>query len=200
MKTTIKTLIATTFATLVLTTSAFSAPALEKNSKSVEIATVKTFKRIKVSGNVEITLIQKSNIDVQYAYDNYGTAKVIQKGDLLNITSADNNLTKLVIYVDDLYRIEATDHVVIKTEGKLNTQFLQIFLKGNAHAEIKTNTQGLYTVLSDNADLKLSGATELHTLAMGNQQTLTMDKFAALKTKFIDNSTLAKNISLALAR
>lgn len=37
-------------------------------------------------------------------------------------------------------------------------------------------------MISDYADLKLSGSTDIHTLVMGKSQKLTIDKFAALKT------------------
>lgn len=182
MKTSIKTLIASSLTAIVLSTAVFTTSVSANEIAPVKVSTVNNFKRVSVKGNVEVTLIQRGTAGVSYADDNTGNAKIIQDGDILKISSADKGITKVIVYVNDLFRIEASENAVVKTEGKLTTQFLQIFLKGNAHADINTSTEGLYTVIKDNADLKLSGSTDNHTLVMGKTQKLTIDKFAALKT------------------
>lgn len=182
MKTSIKTLIATSLTAIVLSTAVFSTSVSAAPVTPLAISAVKIFKKVSISGNVEVTLIQKSATGVAYTDDNVGTAKIIQEGDVLRITATNGTTAKVIVYVDNIYRIEASGNSVVKTEGKLTSQYLQIFLKGNAHAEINTATEGLYTVIEDHADLKLSGSTDSHTLVMGKDQKLTMDKFAALKT------------------
>lgn len=182
MKTLIKTLIASSLTAIVLSTAVFTTSVSANEIAPVKVSTVNNFKRVSVKGNVEVTLIQRGTAGVSYADDNTGNAKIIQDGDILKISSADKGITKVIVYVNDLFRIEASENAMVKTEGKLTTQFLQIFLKGNAHADINTSTEGLYTVIKDNADLKLSGSTDNHTLVMGKTQKLTIDKFAALKT------------------
>lgn len=191
MKTSIKSLIATSLTAIVLSSAVFTTSVSATEKEPVTIAKIKAFKRISVNGNVELTIIQNNNPSVAYTDDNNGTAKIIQDGDNLKITSTSTEKTKLVVYVNDLYRIEALENAVVKTEGKLRTKYLQIFLKGNAHAEINTSTEGLYTVIADNADLKLSGSTDNHTLVMGNSQKLTIDRFAALKTNISSVETIA---------
>lgn len=191
MKTSIKSLIATSLTAIVLSSAVFTTSVSASEKEPVTIAKIKAFKRISVNGNVELTIIQNNNPSVAYTDDNNGTAKIIQDGDNLKITSTSTEKTKLVVYVNDLYRIEALENAVVKTEGKLRTKYLQIFLKGNAHAEINTSTEGLYTVIADNADLKLSGSTDNHTLVMGNSQKLTIDRFAALKTNISSVETVA---------
>jgi len=181
MKTSIKTLIATSLTAIVLSTAVFSTTVLAAVNP-LAISAVKTFKKISVSGNVEVTLIQRTATGVAYTDENVGTAKIMQEGDILRITATHGSTAKIIVYVDDIYRIEASGNAVVKTEGKLTSKYLQIFLKGNAHAEINTTTEGLYTVIQDDADLKLSGSTDNHTLVMGNTQKLTIEKFAALKT------------------
>lgn len=198
MKTAIKTLIATLLSAIVLSPAVLttSASAAEKNSVKTAIF-LNNFRKITVKGNVEVTIIQRINVGVNYADDNTGTAKIVQEGDVLRINSADKNLVKLIVYVDDIYRIEAADFASVKTSGKLTTKFLQIFLKNNAKADINTDTEGLYTVISDNADLKLSGSTDSHTLVMGKTPKLTIDKFAALKTKISSTETVAIESEIA---
>lgn len=181
MKTSIKTLIATSLTAIVLSTAVFSTT-VSAVVNPLSISAVKTFKKISVSGNVEVTLIQRTATGVAYTDENVGTAKIMQEGDILRITATHGSTAKIIVYVDDIYRIEASGNAVVKTEGKLISKYLQIFLKGNAHAEINTTTEGLYTVIQDDADLKLSGSTDNHTLVMGNTQKLTIEKFAALKT------------------
>lgn len=198
MKTAIKSLIATSLSAIILSSAVFTTSGSAAEKISVKTAVfLSSFRKIAVKGNVEVTLIQSPNIGVNYADDNTGTAKIVQDGDVLRINSADKNLVKLVIYVDDIYRIEAADFATIKTSGKLTTKFLQIFLKNNAKADIYTSTEGLYTVISDGADLKLSGSTDSHTLVMGKTPKLTIDKFAALKTKISSTETVAVESEIA---
>ena len=191
MKTSIKTLIATSLTAIVLSSAVFTTSVSATEKEPDAILKISAFKRISVKGNVEVTIIQRSNPGISYTDDNTGTAKVMQDGDNLKITSTSTEKAKLTVYVNDFYRIEASENAIVKTEGKLKTKYLQIFLKGNAHAEINTSSEGLYTVIADNADLKLSGSTDQHTLVMGKSQKLTIDRFAALKTNISSVETFA---------
>ena len=191
MRTSIKTLIATSLTAIVLSSAVFTTSVSATEKEPDAILKISAFKRISVKGNVEVTIIQRSNPGISYSDDNTGTAKVIQDSDNLKITSTSTEKAKLTVYVNDFYRIEASENAIVKTEGKLKTKYLQIFLKGNAHAEINTSSEGLYTVIADNADLKLSGSTDQHTLVMGKSQKLTIDRFAALKTNISSVETFA---------
>ncbi|MGN8055322.1 GIN domain-containing protein [Pedobacter sp. 22163] len=197
MKTSIKTLIATSLTAIVLSSAVFTTSVSATEKEPDAILKISAFKRISVKGNVEVTIIQRSNPGISYTDDNTGTAKVMQDGDNLKITSISTDKAKLTVYVNDFYRIEASENAIVKTEGKLRTKYLQIFLKGNAHAEINTSSEGLYTVIADNADLKLSGSTDQHTLVMGKSQKLTIDRFAALKTNIssVDTFAIEKEIA-----
>jgi len=135
-----------------------------------------------IKGNVEVMLVQRPAIGISFSDDNAGSVKVIQQGEALRITGIDNEKCKLVIYVNDIYRIEADQNAVVKTEAKLSTKFLQIILKGNAFADINTSSEGLYTEILDNSTLKLQGNTNRHTLVMGKAPNLTIDRFAAAQT------------------
>lgn len=197
MKTSIKMLIASSLTAIVLSTSVFSTAVSATEMTPTKIYNIRNVKRVSVKGNVEVTIIQRSTPGVNYTEDNIGTAKIMQDGDNLKITSSDKALAKVIVYVTDIFRIEASENAVVRTEGKLITQYLQIFLQGNAHAEINTSTEGLYTVIKDNADLKLSGSTDNHTIVMGKTQKLTIDKFAALKTNISTMEILAVDKEIA---
>lgn len=150
---------------------------------------VTPFRKISVKGNVEVVLIQNTTQGVAYADNNIGNVKVIQKDDMLSITGTSKQQSKVIVYVNDIFRIEAGDHVIINTQGELNTKFLQIFLKGDAVANIKTSTQGLYTSILDNARLKLSGSTDDHALLADQPQKLSMVNFVAFKTHILPKET-----------
>ena len=181
MKTSIKTLITMAFAlTTLMATLPNNSRAAEKNRTL--LYNIQNFRKIVIKGNVEVTLVQQTAIGVSYADDNTGNVKVTQQGEILRITGLEKEKCKLIVYVNDIYRIEADQNAVVKTEARLTTKFLQIILKGNAFADINTSTEGLYTEILDSSTLKLKGNTNRHALIMGKATNLTIDHFAAAQT------------------
>ena len=181
MKTSIKTLIVIALAVITLTA------ALPNNLRATEKNTtmlykIQNFRKIVIKGNVEVMLVQRPAIGISFADDNTGNVKVTQQGEVIRISGLDKEKCKLVMYVNDIYRIEADENAIVKTETKLSTKFLQIILKGNAFADIDTSSEGLYTQILDNSTLKLKGNTNHHTLVMGKASNLTIDRFAATRT------------------
>ncbi|QNR85957.1 DUF2807 domain-containing protein [Pedobacter riviphilus] len=181
MKTSIKTLI--TMVSAVITLTAIFPNNLRATEKNRTILyKIQNFRKIVIKGNVEVILVQQPTIGISYADDNIGNVKVIQQGEVLRITNLHNEKCKLVVYVNDIYRIEADQNAVVKTGVKLSTKFLQIILKENAFADIDTSSEGLYTEILDNSTLKLKGSTNRHTLVMGKATNLTIDRFSAAQT------------------
>jgi len=182
MKTSLKTVIFFASAVIALTaTLPNNLSATEKNTTI--LYKIQNFRRIVIKGNVEVMLVQRPAIGISFADDNTGNVKVTQQGEVIRISGLDKEKCKLVIYVNDIYRIEADQNAVVKTEAKLSTKFLQIILKGNAFADINTSSEGLYTEILDNSILKLKGNTNRHTLVMGKASNLTIDRFAAAQTE-----------------
>ncbi|MBO9673075.1 MAG: DUF2807 domain-containing protein [Sphingobacteriaceae bacterium] len=183
MKTSIKTLTKSVLAAIVLSSAIFSTSVMAGEKQPTKMSAPKNISQVIVSGNVEITLVQGKKESVSYNDDNTGKVKVIQDGHALKISSADGNTAKITVYVNNIYRVQASENAVVKTAGKLDSKYLQLFLNGNATAEINSDTESLYTVIEDRADLKLSGATGEHILVMGATPKLNLDRFAAMKTK-----------------
>eukprot|EP01012_Entosiphon_sulcatum_P007308 TRINITY_DN13680_c0_g1_i1.p1 TRINITY_DN13680_c0_g1~~TRINITY_DN13680_c0_g1_i1.p1 ORF type:complete len:209 (+),score=33.82 TRINITY_DN13680_c0_g1_i1:35-628(+) len=183
MKTSIKTLTKSLLAAIVLTSSIFSTSVMADEKQPTKVSAPINFSKVVVSGNVEVTLVQRQKEGVSYDNDNTGKVKVIQDGYALKISSDSKEVAKVTVYVKNIYRVQASENAIVKTEGKLDTKYLQVFLKENAVAEINSNTESLYTVIEGNSDLKLKGATQKHTLVMGKTQKLNLDRFAALKTE-----------------
>ncbi|MGM9477263.1 GIN domain-containing protein [Pedobacter sp. GSP4] len=197
MKTSISTLTKSLVAAIVLSTTLFTAQVSANEKTPVKVSAPKNFTKVMVSGNVEVTLIQRETEGISYADDNTGKVKVMQDGYDLKITAEDNAPAKIVVYVNHITRVQASGDAVVKTAGQLDTQYLQVFLKGNAAAEINSDTESLYTVIEGNADLKLTGATKKHTLVMGNTQKLNLDKFASLQTEMSSPETTVQTAALA---
>ncbi|KQM69241.1 hypothetical protein ASE74_04305 [Pedobacter sp. Leaf216] len=197
MKTSIKTLTKSLLAAIVLTSLIFSTNVSANEKQPAKISAPSNFNKLIVSGNIEVTLIQNGREGVSYNDDNNGKVKVIQDGYALKISSEDKSTAKITVYVKNIYRVQASDDAVVKTDGKLDVKYLQVFLKGNAVAKINSHSESLYTVIEDNSDLKLSGDTKSHSLVMGKTQKLNLDKFAALKTEMNTPESMIQTASLA---
>ncbi|QDW24455.1 hypothetical protein FFJ24_006320 [Pedobacter sp. KBS0701] len=199
MKTSINTLTKSILAAIVLSSAIFSTSAMADEKQPTKVYAPKNVTQVSVNGNVEITLVQRSKEGISYNDDNTGKVKVTQEGYALKISSVDDEVAKITLYVNNIYRVKASGDAVVKTEGKLALKYLQVFLKENAVAEINSDTESLYTVIEDNADLKLSGATEKHTLVMSKTPKLNLDRFAALTTEVSNPDTNALQ-TVALAK
>ncbi|ARS39157.1 hypothetical protein CA265_05505 [Sphingobacteriaceae bacterium GW460-11-11-14-LB5] len=197
MKTSIKTLIAMASAILTLTVSFPNHSRATEKTETV-LNKIQNFRRIVIKGNVEVMLVQRRAIGIFFADDNAGSVKVMQQGEVLRITGLNKETCKLIIYVNDIYRIEADQNAVVRTEAKLSTKYLQIILKGNAFADIDSSSEGLYTEILDNSTLKLKGNTNRHTLVMGKAPNLTIDRFAAVQTEVTQVGTGEEIAALVL--
>lgn len=186
MKFRIKNQIAMAFASILVLTAIAAVPAHATEEKPVKTSKVLPFRKISIKGNIEVTLIQRINSGITYNDNNEGDVKVIQQGESLKITGTSKAPAKLTIYVNDLYRIEADENVIVKTEGVLSTKYLQIVLKGNASADIYSTSDELYTSIQDQSALYLRGNTKTHFLFMDKHPKLTFDQFAALRTQATD--------------
>jgi len=182
MKTQIKTLLASTLTVLAISASLFGTPASAHEKAAASINSPVGIKQVKIIGNVEITLVQREKEGIEYAYGNTGHVSVTQEGNMLKIKSTEMETAKVVVYVNSIYRIDASDYAVVNTADQLQLKYLQVFLSGHATADINLNTESLYTVIKENADLKLAGFTGEHTIVMGKKNKLYTNKLKALET------------------
>jgi hypothetical protein len=164
---TLKNIFAAALTAVVFTSSAFTTFAAEP---ATEVASKKSaFNKIWVSGNVKLILIQGDKEGVT-GTANYNAEKtsVQQQGQTLYINTMEASEVTLTVTVKDLQRIEAYGEAEVVTDKNLDVKHLQVFLAQNASAKIKTNTESLYTVVKDDAKLKLSGAADQSTLVASN--------------------------------
>ncbi|NTD99242.1 hypothetical protein G6M26_48020 [Agrobacterium tumefaciens] len=183
MKTLTKTLFAAALTALVLTSSAISTFAAEPIVSETKISKLSTVNRIWVSGNVKIVLTQGEKQSVE-GTENYNAAKtsISTDGKTLFINSEETNQVTLNITLKDLERIEAYGQSMVVTSNNFDVKNLQLFINQSATARIKTTTASLYTVVKEDAVLKLNGTAGHSTMIASNMKNVKLADFASLKS------------------
>ncbi|MDY0905120.1 GIN domain-containing protein [Pedobacter sp. CFBP9032] len=184
MKTFAKTLFAAALTVVLFTSSAIATFAAEPVEAETETSSLSKFNRIWVSGNVKIVLTQgnKQNIEGE---SNYNAAKtsVSTDGKTLFINSEETSQVTLNITVKDLERIEAYGQSVVVTNNNFDVKYLQLFLNQSATAKIKTTAGSLYTIVKDDAVLKLNGTADQSTMIASNMMNVKLADFSSLKSE-----------------
>ncbi|NTE05112.1 hypothetical protein G6M26_50995 [Agrobacterium tumefaciens] len=183
MKTLAKTLFAAALTAVVLTSSAMATFAAEPVKAETKASSLSKFNRIWVSGNVKIVLTQgdKQNVEGESNYDAAKTS-VSTDGKTLFINSEETSQVILNITVKDLERIEAYGQSVVVTSNNFDVKYLQLFLSQSATAKIKTTAGSLYTIVKDDAVLKLNGTAGQSTMIASNMKNVKLADFASLKS------------------
>ena len=194
MKTLTKTLFAVALTAVVLTSSAMTTFAAEPFATELAAPSVKSFNKIWVSGNVKIVLTQgeKQSIIGTSNYDSTKTS-VLSKGQTLYINSMESSQVTLNITVKDLQTVEAYGQSVVVTSNNFNVKHLQLFLNQSATAKIKTTVESLYTVVKDNAVLKLNGTAVKSTMVASNMKNVKLGDFASLSSESYASETIMTN-------
>jgi hypothetical protein len=179
MKTSLKTLFAVILGCVILA-NVSAVQATETNKHFTTISSVKNISKIVVSGNVKLILIQSAMESVN-VYDNYygKNALVQQQGNTLRISSFEKSPLSVVVFVNNLDAITASNQSTVKTIGKFHLLNLDLKLQDEASADIDANMVNLFSSVEDRADLKLCGSADTHTVVMADLGSLNMDKFVA---------------------
>ncbi|MDY0905018.1 GIN domain-containing protein, partial [Pedobacter sp. CFBP9032] len=159
--------------------------------------------RIWVSGNVKIVLTQGEKESVIGA-ENYDATKtsVSSNGKTLYINSMETSQVTLNITVKDLERIEAYGQSVVITNNNFDVKNLQLFLNQSATARIKTTATSLYTVVKEDAVLKLNGTAAESTMVASNAKNVKLGDFVSLKSVSYASETImdAEKTAMTLAK
>lgn len=183
MKTLAKTVFALALTAVVMTSTMATTFAAEPVVTASKTSSLASFNKIWVSGNVKIVLTQGDEQSVKAGY-NYDATKtsVLSKGQTLYINSMESGQVTLTITVKDLQRVEAYGQSLVVTSNNFEVKNLQLFLSQSATAKIKTTAGSLYTVIKDDAVLKLNGTANQSTLIASNIKNLKVADFASLKS------------------
>ena len=154
-----------------------------KNAIVNNVAAAKSYNKIWVAGNVKIILTQNANEGVFVDEDfNAANTSLIGKGQTLFINSTESRQVTIRVAVKDLQRIEAAGSAEVVTSNNFDVKYLQLFLSQSAKAKVSATAGSLYTVINDDAKLKMSGSADQHTLIAKNMKNVKFDNFASLKT------------------
>ncbi|MGN8058726.1 GIN domain-containing protein [Pedobacter sp. 22163] len=183
MKTLAKTIFAAALTAVLFTSSAMATFAAEPVKSETKTSSLSKFDRIWVSGNVKLILTQgdKQNVAGMSNYDASKTS-VSTDGKTLFINSMETSQVTLNITVKDLERIEAYGQSVVVTSNNFDVKNLQLFLSQSATAKIKTTASSLYTIVKDDAVLKLNGTAGESIMIAGNMKNVKLADFASLKS------------------
>jgi hypothetical protein len=203
MKTLAKTIFAAALTAVVLTSSMVATFAAEPVKAETKTSSLSKFNRIWVSGNVKIVLTQgdKQNVEGTSNYDAAKTS-VSTDGKTLFINSLETSQVTLNITVKDLERIEAYGQSVVVTSNNFDVKYLQLFLGQSATARIKTTAGSLYTIVKDDAVLKLNGTADQSTMIASNTKNVKLADFASLKSESYASESImeAEQNAMVLAK
>ncbi|RZL48696.1 MAG: hypothetical protein EOP00_08585 [Pedobacter sp.] len=181
MKTSIKTLCATGLIALAISTSTvYANTSLNTTTISASAVKISSVKKLIISGNAEVTIVQNANSKVLYTNDGNTNVSVKKVGDAVYVTSKTN--AKITIYVDDIYRIEASENAVVNNESTLALKYLQVFLKDFANVDLDATTENLYTSIKNKSNLTLTGDTDMYKIDMDKSSRIALDQFKSKNT------------------
>jgi len=201
MKTLVKTVFATALTLALFSSSATTTFAAEP-APLVKTASIKNISRIWVSGNVKLVLTQgeQTTINGDEHY-NANKTSVISKGNTLYINSMETQQVTLNITLKDLERIEAYGQSVVVTTNNFDVKYLQLFLSQSAVAKIKTTAGSLYTVVKEDAVLKLNGTALQSTLVASNMKNVKITNFASARSEsFTSEAFAADKMAMVLSK
>ena len=177
MKTLTKSVIATVLSVIVLTSSAMTTLA----SDEVKVVTTEnTFNKIWVSGNVKLILTQgkKDAVKVDEHFNAEKTS-ITTVGNTLYVNTTESEVVTIHVTAQDIFRIQAAGNSEVITSNKFDVKYLQVFLSQSAKAKINTRAGSLYTVVSDDAKLKMTGLAGEHTLVASNMNNVKFNDFVS---------------------
>ncbi|RZK90768.1 MAG: hypothetical protein EOO98_07680 [Pedobacter sp.] len=182
MKASIKTLFATGLIALAITTSANANNTVNAtNTISASAVNIASIKKLVVKGNVEVTLSQDKKASVLFTTEGKENVSVKKNGNTIYVSSTEN--AKIVLYVDDIYRLDVADQAVVNSESPLSFKYLQVFLGDDAKLGLNAKTEDLYTKINNNAQLSLSGNTDKYKVEMDKTSKLELNRFKSKNTE-----------------
>ena len=198
MKTSIKTLFAAALMTLAISTSTVYANGTASKTLSASAVDISSIQKVIVTGNVNVTIIQAPKSKILYQNESNSRVNVTKNNSSITIDGGDASTAgEITIYVNNIYRIDVSGNAMVQTKGDFNVKNLQVFVKNNAKVEVNAQTESLYTVIKDTAELKLQGHSESHVLTMDKLSKITLEKFSATKTdKNNSDSTTFATLSI----
>ncbi|RYG17294.1 MAG: hypothetical protein EOO07_11430 [Chitinophagaceae bacterium] len=190
MKTSIKILCATGVIALAISASTVYANVSATKTLSANAVNIASIQKIIVTGNVNVTIVQAPKSKVLYQNENNTRVSVTKNNNSITIDGGNaSTIAEITVYVDNIYRIDASGNAMVQTKGDFTAKNLQVFVKDHAKVEVNAQTENLYTVIKDGAELKLQGHSDSHVLTMDKLSKVTLENFSATKTEKSNTDT-----------
>jgi hypothetical protein len=189
MKTLTKTFFATVASIFLIGSTMTSSAAVHSNTDEMVVHTIQSgssvtgVNRLWASGNVKVVLTQNEKESIKGGLNfNPETTFIQRKGSTLYINSVESSEVTVYVTLKDLHRVEAAGSANVVTSNNFDVKHLQVFLSQDARAKISAMSASLYTVVSEDAVLKMSGSTDEHTLIASNMKNVKLNSFSSLST------------------
>lgn len=170
-------------ALVISTSTAYATNTVRPQHFGTAKAEVQRAKKIIISGNVEVTLVQDGESRKLYTNDGAVSVSVSEIDNIIYVSTRKNCApAKITLYLDNISRIIASGNATVKNKHTLKLQYLQIILKDKAAANINAETESLYTKLINESALTLSGNTETFFISTNELAQLETSNFEAGKT------------------
>ena len=185
MKPSTKTLFTTGLIALAISTSTVYANTNGPSPKMISASAVdvSSIQKVIITGNVYVNIVQAPKSKVLYENENNADVVVRKSNNSIIVDGSNSYKTaEITIYVSNIYRIDVSGNAMVQTKGAFNVKNLQVFVKDQAIVDVNAQTESLFTVIKDRAELKLKGHSDSHILTMDKLSKLTLENFTAYKT------------------
>lgn len=162
----------------------------KESLKAESIDNTKEIKKIKVTGNLIVYLVQSQQEQVTIDEGDANEISVKQFGNTLTITANEKTYGVVTVYFKDIFRVDASNSSAVISRGTLQMDNLQILLHDQARARIKAETKSLYTVTADHSKLELKGITREHISQTYGNSELKTRNFIARTTRRLQESRM----------
>jgi|GEM_PF-1077496 len=146
--------------------------AAQASAATIKTISVEGLNKIKVSGNVEVCIMQATDEGYSiYNADNITGAYISMEGNQLNISSSSVEKLNVLVSVTGLTSIEAYGNAAVHSINQLESSQIRINLNDKSIASLDLDVLYLNMNIQNSASIKLSGVSENQTIAMtGNSR------------------------------
>jgi len=163
-----------------------------------------TFNAIKVSGAIDVVLIQGNECGVRIDADAVGekVVRIINEGGTLKIYSenkSNNSNYELTVYVTfkELKKIDCSGASEIKSQGELILENLLVKVSGASEIELALKTKDLTLESSGASEIELTGQTDVFTLNNSGASELEAKNFKVKRAEIVCSSASETTVSVS---
>ncbi|GAB3935876.1 GIN domain-containing protein [Mucilaginibacter myungsuensis] len=177
-----------------VTISANSAFATNKDNTVTILAEAKKFNAIEVRGNVEVYLTSGDEDQVKVNANYYGQSALVQnQNGILRISSYTKEALVVYVTAEDLRSLSVYDNAFVKSGKGFSALELDVKLFDNATAKLELNAYNANINVNDRAKMDLAGTVTNCDMQMNQSSTVNSTNFVAERiNKKVNNVVIAQ--------